>query len=360
MPKFHAPNRYRLGRGFTLIELLVVIAIIAILVGLLLPAVQKVREAANRMKCENNLKQYGIACQAYHDGCGYFPAGGLYNPVFNAIPFTSYPDYGDKGSWLFLVCPYMEQGNISNQAPNLAVPMYDSIRGTSGGPKTAPGSALTYDCLLTHAGSPIPKLPCGRCPSDGFQPDIPFSNYVGSMGPQCTNSPCGYTPYYIYCQPRTAGLLPDYGYDTSPDHGDTTDPQQLRGMFCRQGAKVNMTAVYDGQSNTILIGESLPAQHDHLYNYAPDAYWAAANGGNSHASTIVPINYPSGDQTGGCSDPEHSFENWNTSWGFKSMHTQGANFVFVDGSVHFLQQNIDHRVYQLLGCRNDGQIVAIP
>jgi prepilin-type N-terminal cleavage/methylation domain-containing protein len=90
-------------RAFTLIELLVVIAIIAVLLALLLPAVQKVREAANRMKCQNSLKQFGLACHSYHDVNSLFPPGAL------EIPQVTYSWNGDKGSWLVCILPYMEQ-----------------------------------------------------------------------------------------------------------------------------------------------------------------------------------------------------------------------------------------------------------
>jgi len=323
MPRVRLQIRLWPKRGFTLIELLVVIAIIAILIGLLLPAVQKVREAAARAKCSNNLKQYALACHTYHDVNNVFPPGGKINANGN---------WDEKGSWQVYILPYMEQD-----------PMFKSIPGLYDGSATAVNAAPSK---VNGA-----KLPYARCPSDDYQLDASVSNYVGSLGPQCATGPCGYDPNQVYCQTAytTVTVPVPGGYNTSPDHGNSTDSNDIRGMFNRIGAKINMGGVIDGTSNTIMIGESLPLQHDHL---AGNQWWGF-NNGNSHCTTIIPINYQTPDYANWCSPAQTYRGNWDVSWGFKSRHTNGTNFVFVDGSVHFIAQTIDHRTYQLLGCRND-------
>jgi prepilin-type N-terminal cleavage/methylation domain-containing protein/prepilin-type processing-associated H-X9-DG protein len=324
MARHSLPGR----RGFTLIELLVVIAILAVLLALLLPAVQRVREAANRGLCGNHLKQMGLACHAYHDTQGAFPPGGTSTGA-------------DQGSWLVYLLPYLEQESL-----------YRQIR-----------SFPTIPAAVT-AGVLPQKLPSGRCPSDPWDPGDPaYANYVGSVGPQCDSAPlgppdvgsCGYEPFAVYCD------QPAWGYTASADHGDTGDAAQVRGVFSRGGARITMAGVTDGLSNTLLLGETtLPTFF--AVGWSPPAGWASTFGGNSEAFTIMPINYPiDAADLGWCGQasgrgPAHNVWNWGVTWGFRSRHPGGANFAWADGSVHFLRETLDHRTYQLLGCRHDSQV----
>jgi prepilin-type processing-associated H-X9-DG protein len=195
-----------------------------------------------------------------------------------------------------------------------------------------------------------------RCPSDGYALDQSLTNYAGSLGPQCltTNglaTPCP-QPNQPFCN------RPDWGYSTSPDHGNSFSNADIRGMFNRLGAKINIASVKDGTSNTILVGEFLPQEHDHHSSWQGN--WASFNYGAAHHGTLPPINYKTDMQVACNQAPTQSYQNWNLAWGFKSNHSGGANFLFGDGSVHFINQGIDYRTYQLLGCRNDGQPVDQP
>jgi len=352
--------------GFTLIELLVVIAIIAILIGLLLPAVQKVRESAARAKCQNNLKQLALACLNYESANGFMPRG-------NEYPASASFATGDNGaSWLFVSLPYMEQESYYNQ-----------VRATG-----SLANALADNLI------PAPVLPFTRCPSDGWNTNIGFfCNYVGSSGPQCNNTSAGNcdTPIFQqYCNgqnenstgpavPPPLSPLTYPGYQPSatwgsPTTGAALDAGLLRGMFARGGTTVTMNSVTDGTSSTILLGEMLPefAEFQRWTTYG----WLSGND-VSQGQTIQPMNWsidplpwpnpvpyaadcmqaaPANCPSG----PTHCIFNWHVTWGFKSRHQGGCNFAFVDGSVHFLTDSINNQLYQYLGCRNDGNAVVVP
>jgi prepilin-type N-terminal cleavage/methylation domain-containing protein/prepilin-type processing-associated H-X9-DG protein len=324
--------------GFTLIELLVVIAIIGILIALLVPAVQKIREAANRAKCANNLKQLALACHNYHDTHGYLPPGGILNPPSDARY--------NQGGWLIYVLPFMEQENLFRQIPNLGVPYRDSIR------------------EAVAAGIIPAKLSYLRCPSDPDAPELPLTNYTGSQGPQSWQGICGAAndPHQKYCNgtsddlPRPLNPLTYPGYTASANLGKTTDGSLVRGMFGTWGPRLKLASATDGTSDTLLLGETLPGE-----NRMRDNHWAQAGPGRA-LTTIIPINYHTNyfDANGCTAAPLRYYANANVADGFRSWHSRGANFAMADGSVCFLSQTIDHQTFQYLGCRNDGQVVSLP
>jgi len=146
------------GRSFTLIELLVVIAIIAILIGLLLPAVQKVREAAARTQCQNNLKQFGLGLMTFYDTRYGFPTSDCYG----GGDWHEHRDPSTQPSWLVVTLPYMEQTNLYN--------VFQASPSPSGS---------SNDPTVNTTIQPIRKLPYGRCPSDPWEADKPWwTNYA--------------------------------------------------------------------------------------------------------------------------------------------------------------------------------------
>jgi prepilin-type N-terminal cleavage/methylation domain-containing protein/prepilin-type processing-associated H-X9-DG protein len=319
-------------RAFTLVELLVVIAIIGILVALLLPAVQAAREAARRMSCSNNLKQLGLALHNYHDVNKTFPYG------------SNELGGGSKGCNVFKLAPYIEQTALWNQIDfSLAMPQgVDSQLANLG-----------YGVQAWSTLSPAPEqqdLAILRCPSAAWTntPYMSVSNYAASMGNQ-----------FIDDGGRCPGLNGnDFG--NGPVHtGASNTGNDISGMFARHYWAGKIADAKDGTSNVIAMGEIKPQCGDHSYYFPwshPNTLWYA---------TTAPINFPTcggegpgkDDSTGGSEDCNH-FRTWNMSMGFKSNHPGGAQFVFCDGSVHFLPQTIDYLTYQRLGDRRDGQPVG--
>jgi prepilin-type N-terminal cleavage/methylation domain-containing protein/prepilin-type processing-associated H-X9-DG protein len=317
--------------AFTLIELLVVIAIIGVLIALLVPAVQKVREAAARTQCINNLKQIGIALHAYHDATKRLPAGYIdANTNPNSTPDK---DLGPGWGWAAFLLPYIEQGNLYNQI-NFKVAVGVGVN-------AQPSQQLVAIYL---------------CPSDGTQSLVPIydssfsqpiatvahANYVACNGwEECFNG-AGGNPAP---GPGADGLSGNFGGSG-------------RGAFYRN-SQTAFSSVTDGLSATIFAGER---SGDH----SPSTWTGAFPGGRCPAwmATQPPAPYtpppgPAYDNAdfgeafvlAHCNAthlPSADFPMYDPDV-FYSMHTpRGANFLFGDGSVHFLTSSINPTIYQNL------------
>jgi prepilin-type N-terminal cleavage/methylation domain-containing protein/prepilin-type processing-associated H-X9-DG protein len=308
-------RRQRPRYAFTLIELLVVMAIIAILIGLLLPAVQKVREAAARLQCLNNLKQMGLACHNHHDARKAFPPGYQASEPYTDGATDTAPGWG----WAAFLLPYLEQDNLYRQL-NLTLPVSQSA-----GIQTV--------------------LPVYQCPSDLLPPAafaVPdaFGKTVAPAAPS-SYAGCG-----------------------GGDESDTAGPTGL-GIFYRN-SKTRLADVTDGTSNTLLIGERAWSNANGIWagalpggvilrgqqNPNPGsgaAFYPAATLVLAHSH----LNNAQTDTDGGLDD-------------FSSNHLGGSNFVFADGSVRFLRSipgdleggySPEGLLFQAMGTRNKGEVV---
>ena len=315
--------------GFTLIELLVVIAIIAILIGLLLPAVQKVREAAARMSCSNNLKQLGLAMHNYHDSVGNLPTG------------------GDKASgvryvigWPAQIFPYFEEGNrrttIDGYTAN-AILTVMPWRFTA-----APHNGA--DPLYT---SPIKTLTCPASELGGASPDA-----WTTTNPDVNAARQGALHYRANGGSATVDLV----QGTQSRHAWYT-----KSGVIYPNSKVKLTDITDGTSNTLLFGETSSAQGRPLvsrswggiqpwtwgyYNYASLSTPPNDNNGwlmIDHKVVTYPIGYAG------------SFFTNETP--FTSAHASGGvNIALCDGSIRFLSKSTSLNTLQRLATRSGGEI----
>jgi prepilin-type N-terminal cleavage/methylation domain-containing protein/prepilin-type processing-associated H-X9-DG protein len=320
-------------KGFTLIELLVVIAIIAILIGLLLPAVQKVRAAAQRAQCSNNLKQLGLAAHSYHGVYKKFPPGTALPVVWTqTAPLQNSPSAvvpGKSFSVLEALLPYIEQDNIYNKL--------DLSGTTSSGSQYNKGNT-------DSAGAPGAQvIKTFICPSDdGLPPDLvaPYPNATSPTNWFGANS-------YGGC----AGISSFYDKD-------------FLGIFYINSS-VRVSDVTDGSSNTLAFGERY--HRDPTYdkvvspNPNPITYrtgWAWANGLGGFDYLLgasQPINWTI--PTTITTDPAFTYQDQRMSC-FGSGHPGGANFCFADGSVRFLADSTDlTSVLQPLCTRNRGEVI---
>jgi prepilin-type N-terminal cleavage/methylation domain-containing protein/prepilin-type processing-associated H-X9-DG protein len=311
-------NTPQSGRpGFTLIELLVVIAIIAILIGLLLPAVQKVREAAARSKCSNNLKQLALACHNYNDVYNQLPPGGVY---WAATATNN--DYGTN--WAIETLPFIEQDNLYR--------MYDQT------------------LINTHANNqPVvqTKVPTHMCPSDiqAGQLQKPESGNGSGLN------------YRTSSYRAVSGMTNKTGGNDFFDiaQGPPSIASNFRGaMHVTNVAgyqQERLVGILDGTSNTLLIGEYTTRTHVRrtsfwAYSYTSYAESCVTSVGAGSSNYLIP-DYDKCLSVG-------VDNNCKRAWG--SFHTNGFNWAFGDGSVHFLSQSIDPAVLGAAATIINGEV----
>jgi prepilin-type N-terminal cleavage/methylation domain-containing protein/prepilin-type processing-associated H-X9-DG protein len=390
---------FRLRVGFTLVELLVVIAIIGVLIALLLPAVQKVREAANRTSCANNLKQIGLALHNFHDTYGRFPTSpdvadfvgsntmiGNWDKLpglgvsYDSSGATLPPKFQTAG-WAFQLLPFMEGDNLYKMS---------DLTPVGSTPKTAVNVVLLS-------------------PANGYQ-GYPNGSYASKLGnsPNSLDTPPGpvqLTPVRnYYCPSRRAADLYDRGDGTRVamidyacahpwgvpmsvdsqtgqpwadccscaltwwDYGGNSDGKH--GVIApRRHGKVTFAQITDGTSNTIAIGEAFcpPDQYNGGWSdygrkgwlgggYVSDrrttSVMLGANTPQGGNQPIMLLSNPARDQILPADSPTN--DTWRAVSFFGSAHPAGMNALFADGSVHNVKYGIDPQVFNALGARDDG------
>jgi prepilin-type N-terminal cleavage/methylation domain-containing protein len=343
--------------GFTLIELLVVIAIIAILIGLLLPAVQKVREAAARMSCSNNLKQIGLAFMNYESAYNQFPPGAYdRDPRLSGFPLSAYdefpPAYGatpccnanhpDGWNHFFRILPFIEQDNVYKLA-DFATPPVNSINST----QVAQSLIKTYYCPTRRGPTGYGSANTGRLDYAGCAGFFQGSRieYFGGGAPQ--NDLWGGVP------PPPTGMLPEADERSTLNLGNTSG---RKGYIVNpaRGAKRKIGDAIDGTSNSIMVAEKSIAasrygsdggDNENWHNSGWDEdniRWHFAPSHDTDIAKTPPLFPP----------PSGTGTLWRRNFG--SAHTAGLNAVFGDGSVRFISFNVDPVAFMRACVIDDG------
>jgi prepilin-type N-terminal cleavage/methylation domain-containing protein len=315
-------TRARPRLGFTLIELLVVIAIIAVLIGLLVPAVQKVREAAARASCQNNLKQLAMGVHNYHDTFKIFPHNGSRTLTTTGPSWVS--GGGRLWSWIARTLPYIEQDNLFKQA---------NVSDTTNVTAVRAAIAQTIPVLLCPSDNAIsPRTNAANLEN------IPVgaTNYKGVIGGNWGNG-----------ETRWRWGTPNGPYPSNVAPIGTADHAGLlngNGIFFRADylRRLRITDITDGASNTFMIGEVIPEMDNHTsWPYSNNACGTCGIGPNALRTNGTP--YPASD--------------WPNVFGFRSRHAGGLQFALADASVRFVSDSVPLASYRAM-CSIRGQEVV--
>jgi prepilin-type N-terminal cleavage/methylation domain-containing protein len=306
--------------AFTLIELLVVIAIIAILIGLLLPAVQKIREAANRMKCTNNLKQIGLALHNYHDANGNFPPGHRLTYTGSAQVYYT--------NWAILLLPYIEQDNLYRQyndlLPNID-PANKFVREQFVATYVCPSDVNKNKVLVPETGA-----------NNGSNNGIPYQtgSYRGMSGVSATGFDqwAGYPSEVIVNMAQGAGLRGLLHTDWPGGPGLET-----------------FASIIDGTSNTVVVGERSTRTHISRGTFWADSFNLYNLSGAYNQSATLLNDYDL------CLTIASDQAQCKYGWG--SFHPSTINFLFGDGGVRGVRTTIDMKIFTYMATIAGGEII---
>lgn len=315
----------RKPRGFTLIELLVVIAIIAILIGLLLPAIQKVREASSRAKCSNNLKQIALACHNFEHTKGFLP--NAYDPLTGL-------------SWHVLILPYLEQENLYRK--------FDMTN-----------ASFSHGIVGRNDPHGLIKISNYHCPSNNLTEQAfgapNNTNGPSDLIPANTGQPAAIPHYYGVSGPRGTNPVTGLAYPAGTALHEGV-PVATGGIFQRDGA-LKLANIKDGSSNTLMIAEmswlsSLYGTRYRTWVRGGEEYAGVAAGRPSFVVSCRNItNAINAIFTANMIVPYNDVP-------FGSMHSGGMNSAFGDGSVRFLNQSLNMATYRAIASREGGEVIS--
>lgn len=348
MADYHLKRR---TTAFTLIELLVVIAIIAILIGLLLPAVQKVRAAAARAQCQNNMKQITLATLDYESAYGYLPPGFILAPQDLSIVTSGELGPTNAGTLAFIL-PFIEQQNVYNQFLALSPTFFNYVPATTIPNNWWWGGYMAF--TSSPATGPFNTIKSYLCPSDYQQTAGNVTNqyfFYATYGGEIIAYYLPGAPWTYYGKTNYAangGWFGDYtgNINTSVIPAGTipgfTESGTAVGPYY-MNSSTKMLTITDGTSNTFSFGESLGGNSFHS---------AWENAGNTGFGMSW---------AGGFVMPAYWSINPLPEWyQFGSLHDGGVNFSYCDGSVHFINYNIAKTTFWFLSGMGEGGVITAP